>query len=297
MLSHTRFRWIAFAGLLLSFAVSAAEPLEWEQVENLPSPPPGEVIRYGSAPQQFGELRLPVGKGPFPVMILIHGGCWLAGFDAGYMAHLSDWLSRQGVATWTIEYRRIGDDGGGWPGTLSDVGKAADALRGIGMSASIDLQRVYSGGHSSGGQLALWLAARKNLPPTSPLFVRMPIIIRGVLALSAITDLQTYGEGPPGSCHAAVDNLMGGTPKTALDHYKQVSPISLLPLGVPQVFLQGDHDPTVDPASVASYVDKAKAAGDDATIFVLRSAGHFETVIPQGDRQAILARALKRLLR
>ena len=129
----------------------------------LPRPEAQHRIAYGPGPQQFGELRLPDGAGPHPVVIVVHGGCWLAEYDLGYMSSLAAALTADGVATWSIEYRRVGDDGGGWPGTFDDVGAAADHLREIAAEHELDLERVVAVGHSAGGHLALWLAARHGL--------------------------------------------------------------------------------------------------------------------------------------
>src|SRR3954452_21015166 len=98
-----------------------AKTLSWSELGDMPLPAPGERISYSNGPQQFGELRVPKGDGPFPVMIVIHGGCWQNEFDYVYMTRLAGWLAEHGVASWTIEYRRLGDEGGGWPGTFLDV--------------------------------------------------------------------------------------------------------------------------------------------------------------------------------
>src|SRR4051812_30037720 len=106
-----------------------AKTLTWSELGDMPLPGSRERITYGNRPQQFGELRLPKGDGPFPVVVVIHGGCWQNAFDFVYMTRLAAWLTHHGVATWTIEYRRLGDEGGGWPGTFLDVATATDALR------------------------------------------------------------------------------------------------------------------------------------------------------------------------
>ncbi len=294
MPSFLRYALILFC---LAAPAASAAPLSWSELQQMPLPPPGQHLAYGTAPQQFGELRLPEqGKGPFPVMVLIHGGCWLAEYDYVYMTRLAAWLAQRGVATWTIEYRRVGDDGGGWPGSFQDVAAAADALRGIARNAPLDLKRVYSGGHSAGGQLALWLAARSKLKAGSPLHAQDPLPIRGVLGLAAITDLDQYRIGPADSCHASVDQLMGGTPEIVAERYAQASPLRLLPLGVPQIFIQGRRDPIVDPASVSAYVAAAKKAGDQASELVLPGAGHFETAVPYPVTEKAFRTALGRLL-
>ena len=137
-----------------------AAMLTWTELSARPLPPSGLRIAYGDGPEQFGELRLPASTGPHPVVVLIHGGCWLSDFDYRYMTHLGDALATQGYASWTIEYRRLGASGGGWPQTFTDVGLALDALRDIAATQPLALGRIVTVGHSAGGQLALWLAAR-----------------------------------------------------------------------------------------------------------------------------------------
>lgn len=279
-------------------AVADAPPkrLSWSELSAMPLPPPAKRITYGSAPQQFGELRLPKGDGPFPVAVLVHGGCWLAEYNYIYMTRMSAWLTRHGVATWTIEFRRVGDDGGGWPGTFLDVANATDELRIIATTEPIDLKRVYSVGHSSGGQLALWLAARGQLPKDSELYRPDPLPVDGVLGLAAVTDLYEYRKGPLDSCHGSVDQVIGGSPDEYPRRYAETSPRQWLPLGVPQIFIQGDHDPIVDPASVRAYVDAAKKAGDRADFLPLPNAGHFETSVPLPKTEAVFEKALHWLM-
>lgn len=274
----------------------AAQTLSWSELSRMPLPAPGERIIYGDGPQQFGELRLPKGDGLFTVIVLIHGGCWLNAFDFIYMTRLAAWFADRGVATWTIEYRRLGDSGSGWPGTFLDVAQATDFLRKIAETHHVDLNRVFAAGHSAGGQLALWLASRGKLPAESELFIKDPIALRGVLGLAAITDLAQYRVGPSESCHSSVDLLLGGAPEKLPQRYAETSPRQSLPLGVPQVFIQGERDPIVDPASVRAYVEAATKAGDHASILPLPSAGHFETSVPIPQTEPALLEALQQLM-
>lgn len=262
----------------------------------MPLPDPAERVSYGSGPRQFGELRVPKGKGPFPVIVLIHGGCWQNAFDYVYVTRLAAWLTERGLATWTIEYRRLGDDGGGWPGTFLDVADATDALVGMVAKSRLDLRRVYTAGHSAGGQLALWLASRAKLPESSELYRKNPIAIRGVLGLAAITSLEKYRIGPANSCHSSVEPLLGGGPDKVPKRYAETSPSQRLPLGVRQIFIQGENDPIVEAASVREYVEGAKKAGDDATILALPGAGHFETCVPMSQSESAFEKALRLLL-
>ncbi len=282
-------------------AAPMSHTLSWSELDAMPYPAkPGQRIPYGASAAKFGELRLPDakrhGKGPYPVLVMIHGGCWLADYDYAYFTRLAAWVTEQGWATWNIEYRRLGDPGGGWPNTFMDVGEAADALYVIAKTDPIDLKRVYAAGHSAGGQLALWLASRGKLPNDSELARSEPLKIRGVLGLAAITDLASYRVGPADSCNASVDKLLGGTPQEQPRRYAETSPLARLPLGVPQVLVQGALDAIVPPAGVQAYVEAAVRAGDAASLVSLPNAGHFEPAVPHPASEAALRQALQRLL-
>ena len=285
-----------FAGAEPSPPPPTATTLSWADLSKMPLPPAAVRIPYGRAPQQFGELRVPAGEGPFPVMVLIHGGCYQNAFDYVYITRLAAWLTEHGVATWTIEYRRLGDDGGGWPGTFQDVAAATDSLRQIATASRIDLERVYAAGHSAGGQLALWLATRQKLAESSALFTKDPLPIHGVLGLAAITDLAQYRHGAPRSCHSSVEPLLGGTPEEVAIRYAETSPKERLPIGVPQVFIHGEKDPIVSTESVQAYADAAKNAGDKVVVLPLRSLGHFEASVPLPSTEAAFQQALSFLL-
>lgn len=293
--------------LLALSTVAAAQPamttktLSWTELDAMPYPArPGTTIPYGASAAKFGELRVPDakrhGKGPYPVLVMIHGGCWLADYDYAYFTRLAAWFTEQGVATWTIEYRRLGD-GGGWPNTFMDVGEAVDSLNLMAKTDRLDLKRVYAAGHSAGGQLALWLASRGKLANDSELARTEPLKIRGVLGLAAITDLASYRVGAADSCNASVDRLLGGTPQEFPRRYADTSPIARLPLGVPQVFVQGELDPVVPAAGVRAYVEAAQKAGDTVTYLPLPGAGHFEPAVPHPASEAALKQALQILLK
>ena len=182
---------MSFAGTALwsapleSSVEQKADPITWQEVQALPRPAADHRIAYGDGEFRFGELRLPIGDGPFPVVVLIHGGCWLAEFDLDYMASTGAALVDNGVAVWTLEFRRIGNPGGGWPGTFEDVARGFDHLCNLAERFPLNLDRVVLAGHSAGGHLALWLAARHVLPKASPLHAPDPLGVRGVLAFCA----------------------------------------------------------------------------------------------------------------
>jgi len=253
----------------------------------LPAVAPDAHVPYGPGPQQFGELYLPTGPGPHPVVLLIHGGCWQARYGLAQLGPLCAALRDEGMAVWSLEYRRIGD-GGGWPTTFADVAAGADALRTL--EAPLDLGRVVAAGHSAGGHLALWLAARPRLPHSSPLWAPSPLPLTGVLALAALADLAAAARR--GLCDGAVGELLGGAPEAVPMRYAEASPAALLPLGVPQRHLVGVHDSIVPPDYLEAYVAAARAAGDDASLELLPGVGHFELVAPASHTWAALRAAL-----
>jgi acetyl esterase/lipase len=242
-----------------------------------PAPPADHRVAYGQNEFQFGDLRLPKGEGRRPVAIVIHGGCWMSQYDLSYMGHLSGALAEAGVATWSVEYRRVGNQGGGWPGTFEDVARAADHLRTIAKTYPLDLNQVVAVGHSAGGHLALWLAARKLLPKDSPVYSPDPLPLRGVVSLAGITDLRRSGT----ACDSNVTQLMGGSAKDNATIYGQASPIEMLPLGIPSAIVQGSIDPIIPLAMAEDYAIAAKKKGDDAKLVVIEKAGHFEVVDPK----------------
>lgn len=270
-------------------------------------------VAYGTDSLQFGELRLPSGRGPFPVAVLIHGGCYFSKYATlRNTAALADALTSAGVATWNIEYRRYDNPGGGWPGTFTDAANATDYLRVLAKLHPLDLSRVITMGHSAGGQLALWLAAKAptagtagnagntrnaatssaqnhtpSLRGTSPL---QPV---GVVALGPITDMQEYQTREKASCgNAAIESVLGGLPSEVPDRVAIVSPIARLPLGVPTALVAGDRDGIATAASLNSYASAARLKGDRVQIFTSPGDGHFDVLAPfRASGQAALSQA------
>jgi acetyl esterase/lipase len=272
-------------------------PVTWDEIAAQPPAPADHRLAYGEGPQQFGELRLPQGPGPHPVVVLLHGGCWRAAYDLGHVAPVGAALAREGYAVWTPEYRRLGDEGGGWPGTFEDVSRATEHLRTLAVQFPLDLGRVALMGHSAGGHLALWLAAREKLPEGSALKGRgAPLPVRGVVALAAISDLAEYARGS-GSCNKATPELMGGTPEDVAERYAQASPLALLPLGVPVRLVHGAADPIVPVELSRRYAERAREGGDDARVVALEQAGHFDVVAPFAPAWGAVLQATSALLR
>jgi acetyl esterase/lipase len=237
-------------------------------------------LTYGTDPHQFGELRIPKGKGPHPVVVVVHGGCFRGDF-AGleYMSPLAEALTAEGVATWNIEYRRLGDPGGGWPGTYQDVGRAIDYVRELAPRYELDLRRVVVVGHSAGGHLALWSASRAKLPPDGPISAAMPLKLLGVVNLAGLPDLRENVGRYEELCRGPVlHQMLGGDPATQPDRARAGAAAERLPLGAPQVVVLGDHEDFVPRPIAMAYVAKARAAGDNARLVVIPDTEHFDLV-------------------
>jgi acetyl esterase/lipase len=251
---------------------------------------PGTRIPYGSATAQFGDLRLPGGSGPHPVIVAIHGGFWRHGYDLAYFSPLCEEFARNGWATWNIEYRGVGANGGGWPGTFLDVAAATDHLRELAGPHSLDLSRVVTVGHSAGGHLALWTAARHKIPAGSPLHRASPLPIKAAVSLAGVADLRKSEELKLGGGAAAA--LVGGSPQEVPDRYAVASPAELLPFGVPQTLIHGTNDSAVPISMSEGYQALAVAKGDSARLVALANGGHFGLTMPHSHEWPQVAEAI-----
>ena len=268
--------------------------MQASELVGLPQPPADHTIAYAEAKQQVGELRLPKGEGPHPVVIVIHGGCWQTPWAMDHVRSLAAALTAEGLASWSLEYRRLGDPGGGWPGTFEDVGRGADHLHALAAAHRLDLDRVIALGHSAGGHLALWLAARQRLPAASPLRGKRPLRLRGVIALAPIPDLRAGAAGRV--CGDAIPRLLAGPAAEAAARWRESSPIELLPLGVPQRLVCGGKDRLVPNELSRRYETAARKAGDALSLELVESAGHFELVDPRSAAWPAVLRAVRDLL-
>lgn len=269
------------------------------EFQSLPSRPADHRIAYGKDPSQFADLRVPPTPGPHSVVILIHGGCWKADYATlRDMAPIADALKAEGVATWSVEYRRLAQPGSGWPGTYEDVGQGVDYLRYIAQQYQLDLDHVVVVGHSAGGHLAMWVAARKRLSPASALYVAEPLPIRGVVDLAGPGDMATEIAVEVGACQSrVVEQLLGGSPADVPERYAQVSASKMLPLGIPQVLVWGDHDNLRPMWLGQKYAKAATAAGDSVDLIIVPGLGHFEVASPYSPAWPKVLHAIKSLLK
>ncbi len=227
----------------------------------------GRTVRYGDHRDQVCELRLPKGPGPHPVAILLHGGSWGGRWTRHTVRPLAGALVRLGLATWNVEYRRI-DRGGGWPQTLQDVGDAVDALAGV--DAPVDLGRCVLVGHSAGGQLALFAAARDRLPAGFP--AADPVVrATALVALAPVLSLFPAAAG-----------LLGGPRTQVPERWRHADPSQNLPIGLPALLVHGTADRLLPAAGSARYVEQARRQGDDVRLEVVDGLGHAAMIDPRG---------------
>jgi acetyl esterase/lipase len=268
-----------------------------QDLTSVPAQAPDQRVTYGPDANQFAELRVPSGVGPHPVVVLVHGGCFKTYGSFADLAAVGDALKRRGIATLNVEYRRVDQAGGGWPNTYLDVGHAVDHVRSLAKGHRLDLSRVVIVGHSAGGHLAMWAAARSRVPRASALFMANPLAVRGVVDLAGPLDLTTNIEGYEGLCRdRVVTNLMGGTPAEMPERYAQASPMTLLPLGVPQVVVLGEHEEYVPLHFAQAYVQAAERAGDRVRMILIPGAGHFEIASPRAAVWPTVEMAIRSLL-
>lgn len=217
---------------------------------------------YGEHPSQYAEITLPARSDPAPVVVIIHGGYWSARYGAELGRPLAADLAGRGFAAVNVEYRRVGDSGG-WPQSGQDVAAALEALPSH--SLGMDLTKVVALGHSAGGQLAGWLASRRN----------GAVPLAGLVLQAGVLDLaRGVAEGLGGGAIAA---FLGGTPTEKPNAYAQASPIALVPLRVPSLCVHGTADTLVPIRQSQDFVEAAHRAGDDSQLESF-DGGHFELI-------------------
>jgi dipeptidyl aminopeptidase/acylaminoacyl peptidase len=234
-------------------------------VLNDPPPPAGERLVYGPEPLQFGDVRYPDGVAPYPLVIVLHGGAWKSTFNLIHTGHMAIALGTEGYATFNVEYRRVGDPGGGWPGSLEDVLLAVDYARQI---PRVDPGRIVIAGHSAGGHLALLAGAERSIP---------------VIAMAAGSDLEAWQSEASGV-------FIGDGSR------QEANPRRRVPIGVRQVFVHGTDDDQVPYWLSPAFVEASVAAGDEAELVTLDGAGHFDMIDPQSRHWPRLVDAVRTVL-
>ena len=276
--------------VLLAATPALAQRMRLADVDKLPSYAPALTEAYGKEPTQVGDLRLPAGPGPHPVVIVIHGGCWWKGFATRQnTAALASRLTEKGFATWNIEYRQAGerdkdgkysgDAGAGWPGTFNDWAAATDHLRDLAKRYPIDLARVAVTGHSAGAHAALWVGSRHKLPKDSDIASPDPLKIGAVVAIDGpgdpVAEIETFEKG----CGVPAGKAMfGGTPAEQPKRWAEGSPQAQLPLDVKSGLVSASL--FLSPTAAAKWVTEARKGKDKSSALILGGTGHFEVIAP-----------------
>ena len=237
-------------------------------------PPPADArIAYGSDPNQFIDLRLPSkakSLTPYPLLINIHGGYWRAKYNLDHAAHLCAALTAKGLATANLEYRRVGNEGGGWPGTFADIRSAYQFLVQNAGAHKLDPRRIVVTGHSAGGQLALCLAAHE------PSLTRV-VSLAGVVDLRRAWQLHLSND--------AVVEFLRGTPSEVPDHYREADPLQLSIPQARQWLIHGAADDVVPPEFSRDYtaakLSRTGKEKEDAHLLAIAGADHFDLIDPR----------------
>ncbi len=260
-------------------AAASAAPMQLADYMALSGPAPDAHVAYGPAPSQYAELFLPQGAGPFPVAVLVHGGCWTAKFGGiTQLRNMAGALRERGIAVWNVEYRRVDEAGGGYPGMYQDMHAALDTLQAQAGAHRLDLGRVVAVGHSAGGQLVQWIAGRERIPAGSVLHRKQMLPVRAVVSLGGLADLRRERELIKANCGRDTPELAGTPSKDRPDVYADTNAAELLPNGSHTILVTGELD-TISPPRVAhDYAARAQAAGDRAEVVILPGASHYDEV-------------------
>ena len=256
----------------------------FNNILSLPYQAPDQVISYGDKAFQYAEHWRPATTKSVPLIILIHGGCWLNEYAADHVRPLASKLAERGYAVWSVEYRRVGDIGGGWPGSFEDILDSINKVRDL---ENIDLNNIFLLGHSAGGHLALWAASR--FPENSIFSHKLQLKIKGVIELAAISNLVEYAQGN-NSCERVTSRLLGGSPKTHFNRYELTSP-HLLPLGTNATLIHGEAD------SIVNISQSVQLSGTNNNISLISEPelGHFDLINPNERVFEHIVHALKKL--
>lgn len=281
-------RYLIFKFLFLNFIITSScyADSTWfftaQDAKVLHAAPANARLFYGKLPMQFADLRLPKGPGPHPVVVIIHGGCWISTVaDLQNTQALADAIRDLGIATWNVEYRSV-DNGGGWPGTFEDLSNSTSLLQKIAYKYSLDLKRVIVIGHSAGGQLALWLASLNKVSPNNLLYKKDFLKFKGAVILGGVTDLKILQDKKAETiCGKGILNKILGSGKGAQKRLELLSPMELLPIGIPQILIYGENDGIVPPILGELYTKSAELSGDKNVKYIkVQGAAHQEYVVP-----------------
>jgi acetyl esterase/lipase len=243
-------------------------------------PKPDRRVYYGTGALHFADLRFPAGPKPWPVVVNIHGGFWRARYDLTHAGHFCAALTTAGIATCNLEYRRSGNPGGGWPGTLDDIRAAYRYLSKNADRFGFDRDRIVVSGHSAGGHLALCLAGYEPE-------VRSVLSLAGVLDLKRAYELHLSND--------AVLEFLGGTPSQVPESYWKASAMNLK-VNARQVIVTGSADESVPPELSRHYVDMKRSCGEAVELIDIPQARHMDLINPESSAFPVVLRAVQSLI-
>jgi acetyl esterase/lipase len=278
--------------------------MKWPALLERERPSPNETVSYGDQAMQRVDVWLPAGKGPHPTVLMVHGGCWQTEIaDRRIMNWIADDLRKRGIAVWNIDYRGVDREGGGYPGTFLDAAAAADSLRQHAARFNLDPSPLVAVGHSAGGHLALWLAARRPrtddplIPRGSPLVAPDPIRIDTVVSLGGLPDLELAATAPGSGCGTEViEKLVGPATLSSRHVFADTSVPRLAPLDVRQVLINGRQDRIIPTEYAYDYQRRMRAAGDTVELRMLDRTGHVELIAPETEAWAAAIAEIKAAL-
>ena len=275
-------RWsFALIAVAMVSAAAMAAPMQWPDLLDRAKPQASTRVPYAKGDLHYADLWLPAGKGPFPVVLMVHGGCWQTDIaDLSIMNWAADDLAKRGIAVWNIEYRGIDRPGGGYPGTYQDVAAAADGLRRVAPLFRLKADRVVVVGHSAGGHLGLWLAARPSLPKYSPLRSERPLPVAAVISLGGLPDLEREQAVANHPCGAAAKAMSGPKTERRPDPFRDTSPPAMAPFAARQFLISGGVDDIAPPSVAASYARRLAQKGIRPTVVTIADEGHVELIAP-----------------
>jgi acetyl esterase/lipase len=231
------------------------------------------------------------------MIILVHGGCWIKEYAGIVQMHnVAGALAARGIAVWNVEYRRVDEAGGGYPGTFLDMIAAVDLLMATAAEYHLDTARVVAMGHSAGGHLVQWLAGRARLPAASPLYRPEPYAPREVIALGSIGDLRNRIDNRGQVCGIDVVQLTGPPSAERPDIFSDTSPAELVPNGSHTVLINGALDFVSPPETAIGYAARAKAAGDAVETLILPRASHYDEVSADSPSFALILPVIRKSL-
>ncbi len=283
MILVLRFAVVAAALALGGAASAVAAPLMgWPALLGRPLPAATERVAYGSDPLEVADLWLPDGPGPHPLVVMVHGGCWQTDVaKVTIMNYVAEDLRRHGAAVWNLEYRGVDRPGGGYPGTFTDVADGADAVRKLAASRHLDLRHVVAVGHSAGGHLVLWLAARDGLPAASPLRRAHPLRVSVAFSLGGLPDLEAAMAPGTNTCDSDPPRRLVGEPSAARPSvFADTSPAVMSPPRAAVTLINAERDRIAPPAFAAAYAARVGTKGPAPRTVVVPDEGHVELISP-----------------